>query len=282
MRLTIPFVSFTAVVLLAAQTASVHASAAEPTPRDIKCQWKKHRKAGRYQACVQNAVVEKVKDPLFDLDAAKAACEAAFKTAWELQDANAASLGEVCLDGAGNFDEVRAMLDGPADRLAAWLAGTRWVDNGDGTATDSTTGLQWELKTNDGSVHDKDDAYVWSATEDGTAPDGTAFTVFLGTLNGSADGVCFAGHCDWRLPTKIELEGIFDGSVPGCGTVAPCTTIPGMTNANTFTLSSSTYDAVPKYVWGGSFSGGTSVPVAKGLEFGDIPFDCVRAVRRVF
>ena len=48
---------------------------------------------------------------------ATVAVVAAFETAWELQDANAAALGEVCLDGAGNFDAVRAMLDGPADRF---------------------------------------------------------------------------------------------------------------------------------------------------------------------
>ena len=106
-------------LLVAAQTASVPAWAADPTPRDVKCQWKKHRKAGRYQACVQNAVVEKVKDPLFDLDAAKAECVAAFETAWELQDANAATLGEVCLDGAGNFDEVRVEPSRRARRFPA-------------------------------------------------------------------------------------------------------------------------------------------------------------------
>jgi len=44
-------------------------------------------------------------------------------------------------------------------------------------------GLQWELKTGDGSVHDKDNTYTWSATEAGTAPNGTAFIAFVGTLN---------------------------------------------------------------------------------------------------
>ena len=33
----------------------------------------------------------------------------------------------------------------------------RWTDHGNGTATDNTTGLMWELKTDDGSIHDKDD-----------------------------------------------------------------------------------------------------------------------------
>ena len=27
---------------------------------------------------------------------------------------------------------------------------------------------------------------------------------------------CFANHCDWRLPSIVELQGIFDASAPGC------------------------------------------------------------------
>src|SRR5262245_38097302 len=43
-----------------------------------------------------------------------------------------------------------------ADEAAANKgASCRWLDNGDLTATDLNNGLQWELKTDDGSVHDK-------------------------------------------------------------------------------------------------------------------------------
>ena len=122
---------------------------------------------------------------------------------------------------------------------------TRWVDNGDGTATDNTTRLQWELKTDDGSIHDKDNTYTWCAGQGGTSVycvnpdnllDGTVATVFLATLNrgvyltysGPTTG-CFAGHCDWRLPTIDELLGIVDVSALGCGSGSPCTSIPGLT-----------------------------------------------------
>lgn len=137
----------------------------------------------------------------------------------------------------------------------------RWTDNGDGTATDNTTGLVWELKTDDDSIHDKDDLYAWSTgfTSKPWGPDGTAFVDFLGTLNGGeSDGVtttgCFAGKCDWRLATIEELVGIVDLSAPGCGGGSPCTTIPGET-VSSFYWSSSTVAVVPGGAWGVGFNG---------------------------
>lgn len=103
----------------------------------------------------------------------------------------------------------------------------RFIDNGDGTVTDTQTGLQWEQKTDDGSVHDKDNSYSWSLTL--APPDGTAFTDFLERVNGRlcsvADanaGTCqgLGGHSDWRLPTIAELQTILLAPWP-CGT-SPC------------------------------------------------------------
>jgi hypothetical protein len=107
----------------------------------------------------------------------------------------------------------------------------RFVDNGDGTVTDRQTGLQWEKKDSAGggenlnNPHDVDNFYSWNTVAGGTIANGTAFTDFLPRLNGaSSDGVtltgCFAGHCDWRLPTIVELQTILKSSFP-CGT-NPC------------------------------------------------------------
>lgn len=215
-------IGFTALTLLAVLAVWLPAWATDPTPEQIRCEWKKNRKVGSYLACLQNAAVAEVKNPLFDLDAAKAACAATFETAWVLQETHAANAGEECLDGAGAVDAVRALLDSTSDRIVAWVAGSRSEETGDGTVTDSRTGLQWELKTDDGGVHDKDNTYTWTAAVGGTAPNGTAFLGFLAALNGSVDGACFAGHCDWRLPTIAEWITIVRPPAE-CGTAHYCT-----------------------------------------------------------
>jgi hypothetical protein len=128
------------------------------------------------------------------------------------------------------------------------LTGTRFIDYGNGTVTDTQTGLTWEQKT--GTVgpavdcssttcsdpHDVNNTYQWCKDADhdsvcdtaGNPPDGGTFTDFLDKLNNctSTDGTTlsggFAGQCDWRLPTLQELRGIVDSSVPGCITGSAC------------------------------------------------------------
>ena len=153
----------------------------------------------------------------------------------------------------------------------------RFVDNGDGTISDDQTGLMWEKKTEDGSIHDKDDTYTWSAT--GGAPDGTAFSVLLGTLNNhTSDGggttitACFAGHCDWRLPNILELQTILLEPRP-CGTDPCIDSIFGPTFSRRYW--SSTSSLAPGEAWLVNFRSGSvgAGPLRKSSIY------AVRAVR---
>jgi hypothetical protein len=64
--------------------------------------------------------------------------------------------------------------------------------------------------------------YTWNAFPQPFphAPaDGQAFTIFLAALN---SGGCFAGQCDWRLPTLAELETILQAMTPSPCDTSPC------------------------------------------------------------
>ena len=96
-------------------------------------------------------------------------------------------------------------------------SGLSYVDNGDGTVTDLSTGLMWEKKDDNPTptIHDKDNTYSFSSG--GSLMDGTMKTVFLDTLNdvGGGGTNCFAGHCDWRIPNSMELYSLFDAEGSG-------------------------------------------------------------------
>ncbi len=144
----------------------------------------------------------------------------------------------------------------------------RFEDCGDGTVADRDTGLQWEKKTDDSSMHDKDNRYTWTTgTND---PDGTAFTDFLARLNAKFDPAnptgCFTGRCDWRMPEISELQTILIGpnAAPGqartCQYDDPCIdpdfAAVGGPTAAWFYWSASTFAGNPNYAWSTFFFGG--------------------------
>ena len=97
------------------------------------------------------------------------------------------------------------------DEDSIWRAGVpfEYADNGDGTISDRVTGLVWEKLDRAGGVHDVEFADDWDA----------ATSAKIGQLNGGT----FAGHDDWRVPNRRELESIvkFDAVEQGPGVVGP-------------------------------------------------------------
>jgi len=124
---------------------------------------------------------------------------------------------------------------------------TRFIDNGDGTVSDTSTGLMWEQTTDDSTIRDKDNLYTWS-TGSPYNPDGTASFTFLATLNSPP---AFAGYGDWRLPTITELQTIVDLTQGNCGGGSgPCIdqTVFGPTQANYY-WSATTSAGFPNSAW---------------------------------
>jgi len=162
---------------------------------------------------------------------------------------NTAEYGELCdgtdLHGKTCATEVPSTPYGAlscAVGCGAFDTGTcvARFDASGATIIDHATGLEWEKKTGTAGalnvcpgpltcidVHEVSNAYSWGSTSPPYAPTGNAYVDFLAKLNSNDDldggpGVCYAGHCDWRLPTIEELLGIVDLSAAGCGFLHAC------------------------------------------------------------
>jgi hypothetical protein len=145
-----------------------------------------------------------------------------------------------------------------------------YMDNGDGTITDTNTGLMWEKLSDDGSVHDKDDVYTWA----------DALSIKVAALN---SGSGFAGHTDWRLPNVNELQSLsnYEVSRPAVSAVFNTSCVPSCT-VNTCSCtrlnfeywSASSVARSPALAWavGLGFEG----EVVSGNKTGE---SCVRLVR---
>jgi hypothetical protein len=142
-----------------------------------------------------------------------------------------------------------------------------FTDNGDGTITDNISGLIWEKLSDDGSIHDKDTTYTWA----------NASAVKVATLNSQS----FAGHNDWRLPNRFELDSLVNlgaaspavYSVFASGCSASCTISTCSCTRPDHHWTSSSYLAAPLYAWTVYFSAGDTQASSKTVGYH------VRAVR---
>ena len=131
-----------------------------------------------------------------------------------------------------------------------------FVNNGDGTVTDNSTGLMWEVKeSKDGTPdyenpHDADNTYTWEE----------ALSL--------CEDLSFADYDDWRLPNRNELQSLVDYSQnPSIDTTFFPNTV------SSYYWSSTTLADDPGYAWLVWFGYGT---VFLDDKFYDV---YVRAVR---
>ncbi|MCD4743048.1 MAG: DUF1566 domain-containing protein [Desulfobacteraceae bacterium] len=139
---------------------------------------------------------------------------------------------------------------------------------------DNVTGLVWETKTDDGSIHDKDNTYTWydsnpltNGGNAGTPGIGTDTEDFINNLNAANYG----GHNDWRLPTIKELSTIVNSEIynPSINN----TFFPNTASSNYWTSTTLTFDSGVASAWQVKFSTGDSEGKPKSNNYH------VRAVR---
>jgi hypothetical protein len=159
------------------------------------------------------------------------------------------------------------------------LSDSATQSNGWVMTRDNVTGLIWENKTSDGSIHDKDKAFTWcdkhSATNGGyqgfcgtgTGDAATDTEAFIQALNYAHYG----GFSDWRMPTIKELSSLVNSAFPYPGPTIDTTWFPN--TVSNFYSSSTTSADVPRDAWIVVFYSGVVLENTKNS------YDYVRAVR---
>jgi hypothetical protein len=119
---------------------------------------------------------------------------------------------------------------------------------------DNLTCLIWEVKTDDGSINDKEKKYEWNDAE----------PIFINALNDQK----FGGFSNWRMPTVKELMSIVD--IGNSNPAIDSNYFPNTLSASYWTSMSHTIDST--LTWGVNFDSGKDElleqpPWLEGINF---------------
>jgi len=156
----------------------------------------------------------------------------------------------VAEDGRAGFSYTKVcngnQLAGSGSCLASAVLGSAATDWG--CTKDLRTNLVWEVKTTDGGLRDVSRLYTdWG---DGRAGDASAYVAAV-----NASGLC--GTKNWRLPTRVELQGLVDHGVAYPGPLIDATWLPN-TTTGIFHWTADGYAGAADSAWGIGFSAGSS------------------------
>jgi hypothetical protein len=128
--------------------------------------------------------------------------------------------------------------DGEQQRGVQFSTASRYIVNGDGTVTDSLTGLEWLEDANCMATNypEFDDTPVHSEAGDGAVTWQDALD-FVKGINDGTFPLCSADKTGWRLPNIRELHSVIDYVD---GTAPPVLNLPGVK-----WWSSTTRDQIP-------------------------------------
>lgn len=120
----------------------------------LACQAKKLKAAGKDASCQATQIAKGVTGKLADF--AKCAAKLADNLAKAEEKGGCLTSGEATVIDARNAQALGG--------VAQLLGGVRFIDNGDGTVTDTTTGLMWEKKVaGSGCTHCVDDQFTFAS-----------------------------------------------------------------------------------------------------------------------
>ncbi len=186
--------------------ASVTSAAAGVDPAD-KCEAAKLRETGKLASCVMTSLSKTTQAGVGADQAALDACGEKFTDKLTGAETKADGACPTTGDAGAIGDAVGAL----ATELVKSVSGARFIDNGDGTVTDTEQGVNWQKSTaGTGSPSSIDDVH---STCD--------LLPHLSSINGDESVEGLGGRNDWSLPTLAQLQSILDCSSPPCVFVDP-------------------------------------------------------------